>query len=136
GGQIVPPHDQAIVERVMNVTEIKQVDFQQAVADGRIVCCTKEIDQAFIQNVAAHGSRGPRNLKILYSPLHGVGEFAAAPALWADGFRDIEIYGPHRQPDGNFPRVPGNVSNPENPDIYDMLISRAMSAGSDLILAT
>src|SRR5262249_23141848 len=114
GGQVVPPHDQRIVERVMNVSEIKRVDFQQAVADGQIILCKDEIDEAFIQNVVSQSTPGPRELKVIYSPLHGVGEFAAVPALWADGFRNIEIFAPHSQPDGDFPNVPGQVSNPEN----------------------
>src|SRR5690242_2091701 len=48
GGQVVPPHDKAIVERVMGVTEIKRAEFQQAVTDGQIVLCKEEIDEAFI----------------------------------------------------------------------------------------
>jgi phosphoglucomutase/phosphomannomutase len=136
GGQVVPPHDKNIVERVMNVTEIKRVDFQKAVADGQIILCKDEIDEAFIQNVVSQSTPGPSDLKIIYSPLHGVGEFAAVPALWADGFRDIEIYAPHRQPDGDFPNVPGHVSNPENAGVFDSIIGRAIPAGADLILAT
>src|SRR5262245_55889373 len=136
GGQIIPPHDQAIVERVMQVADIKQTDFQQAVTHGKIVLCKEEIDQAFIQNVTGQASPGPRALKIIYSPLHGVGEFAAVPALVADGFRDLEIYAPHRQPDGDFPNVPGNVSNPENAAVFDMIIGRAIPAQADLVLAT
>jgi phosphoglucomutase/phosphomannomutase len=136
GGQVVPPHDAGIVARVMNVGEIRRVDFSQAVAEGKILLCKDEIDEAFIQHVAGQGTPGPRELKIIYSPLHGVGEFAAVPALYADGFRDIEIYAPHQRPDGDFPNVPGNVSNPENPDVFTMLISRAVPAGADLILAT
>ena len=124
GGQVVPPHDRGIVEQVNRVAEIRHADFQQAVADGRIVLCKDEIDELFIQQVAAQGTPGPRDLRIIYSPLHGVGEFAAVPALVADGFRDLEIYLPHRTPDGDFPNVPGHVSNPENPDVFTMLKSR------------
>jgi phosphoglucomutase/phosphomannomutase len=100
GGQVVPPHDKAIVERVMSVGEIKRADFQQAVTDGKIILCKDKIDAAFIENVVSQSTPGPRDLKIIYSPLHGVGESAAVPALWADGFRDVEIYAPHRNPDG------------------------------------
>src|SRR5438477_6854789 len=53
GGQIVPPHDAAIVERVMSVTEIKRADFQQAINNGQIILCNDEIDAAFTQNVVA-----------------------------------------------------------------------------------
>ncbi len=136
GGQIISPHDQAIVERVMKVEEIKRADFTAALAGGQIVLCKEEIDRAFIENVARQGTPGPRELKIVYSPLHGVGEFAAVPALIADGFQSVEIFEPHRQPDGDFPNVPGHVSNPENAAVFDAIIARAMEADADLALAT
>ncbi len=136
GGQVVPPHDAGIVERVMNVTEIKQADFQQAIKDGQIILCKEEIDAAFIKNVVAQGSPGPRDLKIIYSPLHGVGEFAAVPALKADGFTDIEIFESHREPSGDFPNVPGHVSNPENAAVFDAIIERAKATKADVSLAT
>src|SRR4029079_5865336 len=111
-------------------------DFQSAIANGQIILCKDEIDPAFIQNVVTQSTPGPRDLKIIYSPLHGVGEFAAVPALAADGFPGIEIFAPHRQPDGDFPNVPGNVSNPENAAVFDAIIARAKTAGADLVLAT
>jgi len=120
----------------MNVGEIKRADFAQAVEDGKVVLCKEEIDEAFIKNVASCGTSGPRDLKIIYSPLHGVGESAVVPALNADGFRDVEVYAPHRQPDGDFPNVPGHVSNPENAAVFDMIIGRAITVGADLVLAT
>ena len=58
------------------------------------------------------------------------------PALSADGFRDVEVYAPHQQPDGDFPNVPGHVSNPENPAVFDVIIERAIAQGADLVLAT
>jgi phosphomannomutase len=136
GGQVVPPHDAGIVQRVMNVSEIKRANFQQAIRDGQIILCKDEIDAAFIKNVVAQGTPGPRNLKIIYSPLHGVGEFAAVPALQADGFTDIEIFAPHREPNGDFPNVPGHVSNPENAAVFDAIIERARAVTADVALAT
>jgi phosphomannomutase len=136
GGQVVPPHDQRIVERVMNVGEIQRADFARAVAAGQIVLCKDEIDAAFIASVVKEGFAGPRDLKLIYSPLHGVGEFAAVPALAADGFTDVDIFAPHRQPEGDFPNVPGHVSNPENAAVFDAIIERGKQTGADLILAT
>jgi phosphomannomutase len=136
GAQVVPPHDQGIVERVMNVDEIRRADFTAAVAAGEIVLCKDEIDTAFIENVLSQRCPGPRDLKIIYSPLHGVGEFAAIPALTADGFADVEIYQPHREPNGDFPNVPGHVSNPENAAVFDAIIERGKEVQADLILAT
>jgi len=136
GGQVVPPHDAGIVGRVMNVDEIKRADFQKAIKDSQIVLCRDEIDAAFIKNVVAQGTPGPRDLKIIYSPLHGVGEFAAVPALKSDGFGEIEIFGPHREPNGDFPNVPGHVSNPENAAVFDAIVEWGKAAKADVILAT
>ncbi len=79
---------------------------------------------------------GPRQLKIIYSPLHGVGASAVLPALMADGFTDVELFGPHSKPDGDFPNVPGHVANPENPAVFDIIIDRAKQTGADVVMAT
>ena len=74
GGQVLPPHDEGIIERVMNVGEIEEgMSFEESVQRGEIMICTAEVDAAFVHAVAAQGFRGSRNLSILYSPLHGVG---------------------------------------------------------------
>src|SRR6185503_15040390 len=88
------------------------------------------------QNVLSQRCSGPRDLKIIYSPLHGVGEFAAVPALAADGFTDIEIFAAHREPNGDFPNVPGHVSNPEIAAVFESIIERGRAGEADLILAT
>jgi phosphoglucomutase/phosphomannomutase len=58
------------------------------------------------------------------------------PALEADGFTGIEVFGPHSTPDGDFPNVPGHVANPENPAVFDSIIVRGKEIGADLILAS
>lgn len=136
GGQVMPPHDKAIIDRVMNVQEIAQADFGQAVQQGRIVFCKDEVDAAFVREVKAQGFPGPRAVKIIYSPLHGVGTWAVVPVLEADGFTDVEVFGPHAEPDGNFPNVPGHVSNPENPRVFDAIIARAKEVNADVALAS
>jgi len=136
GGQVLPPHDQGIIERVMNVDRISTVDFDLAVAAGQISICTAEADTAFQQQVTAEAFAGPRDLKLLYSPLHGVGESAVVPVLRATGFTDIEVYEPHRAPDGDFPNVPGHVANPENRAVFDALIAHAKASDADLAVAT
>jgi len=136
GAQILPPHDKAIIDRVMNVQEIKQAPFDKAVADGKVIVCTEEVDAAYIAQVAGQRFAGPRDLKVIFSPLHGVGCSAVCPALAADGFTDVEVFADHAKPDGDFPNVPGHVSNPENPAVFDSIIVRAKAVGADLILAT
>ncbi|HEY2827184.1 MAG TPA: phospho-sugar mutase, partial [Pirellulales bacterium] len=136
GVQVLPPHDKAIIQCVMNVDEIHRRPFAEALAAGQIVYCQAEVDKAFISAVHAQALPGPRNLKIIYSPLHGVGASAVLPALAADGFQEVELVAPHAQLDGDFPNVPGHVANPENPAVFDIIIDRARETGADLILAT
>jgi phosphomannomutase len=136
GAQVLPPHDKGIIDRVMNTQEIKRANFDEALAAGKIVYCQEEVDRAFIDAVMLQATPGPRDLKILYSPLHGVGATCVVPALERDGFKEVEVFGPQSTPDGDFPNVPGHVSNPENPEIFDALIGHAMNTGAELCLAT
>ena len=136
GGQILPPHDQGVIDCVMAVQEIRRADFDEALAAGKIELCVDQTDRAFIERVAAQGHPGPRDLKIIYTPLHGVGATAVMPALAADGFTDVSVFEPHAAPDGDFPNVPGHVSNPENPAVFDAPIEQARKEGASLILAT
>lgn len=136
GGQVLPPHDKEIIKRVMNVDEIRTVNFTQAVSQGRIKIVTDEIDAAFSQRVLEYAWDGPRNAKIIFSPLHGVGAFATMPILKRAGFHDVELYEPHAEPSGDFPNVPGHVSNPENSQVFDAMIQHALKTGADGIIAT
>ncbi|QDU94003.1 phospho-sugar mutase [Lignipirellula cremea] len=136
GGQLVPPHDKAVIARVESVDEIPVANFDEAVASGKIHLCTEEIDAAFLRELKGQSFDGPRDLSIIYSPLHGVGESCVRPALEAVGFEQLEVFGPQREPNGDFPNVPGHVSNPENPRVFDAIVERAKETGAELILAT
>jgi len=135
GGQILPPHDKRIIERVMSTQEIRRANFDEMHAAGKIIYCQDEMDAKFQKAVLTQATAGPRKLKIVYSPLHGVGATAVMPVLAADGFADVELFGPHSKPDGDFPNVPGHVANPENPAVFDAIIVRAREIGADLALA-
>lgn len=136
GAQVLPPHDKAIIDRVMSVQEIRCVSFDDAVREGRVLFCTEEIDAAFLEVLKAQRFPGPRDLRVIYSPLHGVGASAVCPILQADGFKDVEVYAPHAELSGDFPNVPGHVSNPENPKVFDAIVVHAQQSRADLILAT
>jgi phosphoglucomutase/phosphomannomutase len=136
GGQILPPHDKRIIERVMNTQEIRRANFDEMRAAGKIVYCQEEMDEKFQKAVLTQATPGPRTLKAIYSPLHGVGATAVMPVLAADGFADIELFGPHAKADGDFPNVPGHVANPENPHVFDAIIERGRETGADIVLAT
>lgn len=136
GGQLLPPHDKGTIDKVMSVDEIKRASFDEALAEGKIEICQEEIDALFIDAVLKQQSDGSRELKVVYSPLHGVGATAVCPVLEKAGFADVEVFGPHEKPDGDFPNVPGHVSNPENTVVFDAIAERAMEIGADLALAT
>ena len=137
GGQVLPPHDSGIIERVMNTQEIEDdIDFDKAVADGKIVFCKDEVDAAFQREVVAQAPAGPRDAKIIYSPLHGVGLTATTPVLSAAGFNDVEVFGPHAEPNADFPNVPDHVANPENSAVFDPMIELGQKIGADIALAS
>lgn len=136
GAQVLPPHDKGIIDEVMSCGKIERADFDQAVADGKILFVEEEVDKAFMDAVVDQARPGPRDLKVLYSPLHGVGKTAVIPALERDGFKDVEVFGPHSEPSGDFPNVPGHVSNPERPEVFEAMIEQAKQDGFDLCIAT
>ncbi len=136
GGQLLPPHDQGVIDCVMSTTTIGRSPFAEAVAAGKVVLCQQEVDTAYIAAVQGQSFAGPRALKVIYSPLHGVGASAVLPALAAAGFTDVELFGPHAKADGDFPNVPGHVANPENKAVFDAIIERGKQVGADLILAS
>ncbi|NOZ40482.1 MAG: phospho-sugar mutase [Planctomycetes bacterium] len=136
GGQLLPPHDKGTIDKVMSTDEIKRVDFDEALAAGQIEICQDEIDPLFYAAVLQQQTPGPRDLKVVYSPLHGVGATAVCPVLEQAGFEGVELYGPQAEPNGDFPNVPGHVSNPENPAVFDDIAAYAKSIDADLALAT
>src|SRR4029077_20426644 len=81
GGQIVPPHDEGIIKRVMSVQEIRRADFEEGIKSGKIGRCQDEVGGEDLDAVLSQSTPGPRKLKVIYSPLHGVGATAAVPAL-------------------------------------------------------
>lgn len=136
GGQLLPPHDKGTIDKVMSVEEIQRADFDEALAAGQIELCQDEIDPLFFDAVLQQQTPGPRDLKVVYSPLHGVGATAVCPVLEKAGFDGVELYGPQAEPNGDFPNVPGHVSNPENTVVFDDIAAHAKSIGADLALAT
>ena len=138
GGQILPPHDARIIEQVMqHVAEIDEGDtFESGIEQGRIEICTVPTDRAFVAAVLGQRFDGPRDLRILYSPLHGVGTSAVVPVLTADGFADVDVFADHAEPNGDFPNVPNHVSNPENAAVFTSIIEHAKQSGAELVLAS
>ncbi len=139
GGQLRDPHDAEIIRRMKNITRLKREPFSQAVAEGRIEYVAEEMDRVYCDAVVGEGfglAQGPRDLQIVYSPLHGVGLTAVPPVLQADRFTSMRVFAPHAEPNGCFPRVPDQVANPENPAVFTDIITEAREVAADLILAS
>jgi len=136
GVQVLPPHDKGIIDRVMAVETIRREPFEEGVASGRVKFVEQEVDAAFVAAVLEQSAPGPREISILYSPLHGVGATAVVPVLEGAGFERLRVFGPHATPDGDFPNVPGHVANPEVPAVLAAPIAEAIERGDDLVLAS
>src|SRR3954449_4206044 len=138
GGQVIPPDDQGIIEcvKIASDREIPEMPLEQALAEGRIVSPGREVDDAYIAAVVGESVSHARDLAIVYTPLHGVGETSVAAALATAGFSNVNILASQRTPDGDFPNVPGHVSNPENPRTLEAAIAEAKATGADMVLAS
>jgi phosphomannomutase len=138
GGQVVPPDDSGIIECVKAASdrEIPEKSLGDGIKDGSIVLVGKEVDDAYIKAVVGESVSTERDIGIVYTPMHGVGETSVAAALLADGFTRLDILASQRTPDGDFPNVPGHVSNPEIPKTLDASIAQARATGADLVLAS
>jgi phosphoglucomutase len=136
GAQVLPPHDKGIIECVAKAEEIPTVDFDQAVRDGSIRLIGEEVDRAFIAAVVGQSLSDAREIKAVYTPLHGVGETSAYRSILEAGFKQVEIFGPQRTPDGNFTNVPKQLPNPELPSALQPAVDYAQKSGADVVLAS
>jgi phosphoglucomutase/phosphomannomutase len=138
GSQVIPPDDGGIIECVKAASdrEIPEKLYEEALRDGSIVLAGRAVDDAYIAAVVSQSVSPARELSIVYTPMHGVGETSVAAALQAAGFNRVNILASQRTPDGYFPNVPGHVSNPEIPRTLDASIAEARATGADLVLAS
>jgi len=140
GGQIVPPHDHAIIEEVRAVAGPHAVKWgKDADSQSRIKITDTATDEAYFQTVTdlrmdsdliENGS----NLPIVYTPLHGTGSVSVIPVLAKAGFRNVHIVESQREPDGNFPTV--HSPNPEEGAALSAAIERAKEVNAQLVLGT
>ncbi len=139
GGQIVPPHDKAVIACYGNIAtydELTHIPYEEGKAKGLIEEIGSELDEAYFAKVKALSlnSQGRKSFKIVYSPLHGSGLFPVTEMLKRFGFEDVVVVPEQRDPDGNFPTV--SSPNPENPSAMNLARELGKKIGADLILAT
>ncbi len=138
GGQVIPPHDRGIIERVERAEEIPSADYEECLADGRISVPDSRLDRDYVQRIVALSEVPARRISAIFTPLHGVGESSVYAVIQAAGFGEVEIFEPHRSADGDFPRVPRHLPNPENLEVFDPVMEwiAAESHAAELILAS
>ncbi len=139
GGQILPPHDKGIIEEVEQVHSLAMVK-STTFPHPLIHEVGAEIDSAYLKAIHpcqmhpgdnhTHG----KELKVVYTSLHGTGITMIPPTLNDWGFTNLSIVENQAQPDGNFPTV--KSPNPEEPAALDIGIAQLKATRSDLLLGT
>ena len=137
GGQVVAPHDTAIIDEVRKIKSVSEIKFERK--SEKINLIGKETDDLFLAEVLKM-SLNPEVIKkfsdigIVYTPIHGSGLKLVPPALRLYGFRNIISVPEQDIDDGNFPTV--KSPNPEEPDALKMAIAKAVEKGAELVMAT
>lgn len=134
GGQLVAPHDKGVLAAAEGSTEIKYIDFQTAVDEGKIVIIGKEIDDAYVETVAGEAEGTARDVRIVYSPLHGAGQTNTLPVLRAAGFTDVSVVEAQMVPDGHFPTIENNRANPEDKPANDLAVAKMLAEDADIAI--
>ncbi len=119
---------------------VKRIDFDKALAEGRIEVIGTILDDAYLQNVIAQRvdttviPAMADDLKVVYTPLHGCGHRLVPEALRLCGLKHLYTVGEQMVIDGNFPTVA--KPNPEYPETLSLGVKLAEKVGSDLVMAT
>ena len=143
GAQITPPHAQGIMAEVKAITDFadtKTMDMVEAKKKGLLVTIGSEVDDAYmgelkklILNQDAIDKYG-KDIKIVYTPLHGTGNIPVRRILKEIGFENVYVVPEQELPDGDFPTV--EYPNPEAKEAFALALKLAKEVDADLVLAT
>ena len=142
GAQIVPPTDSEIIAEVNAITDfstIKQANKAEAEKQGLYNTVGEEIDKKFIEKLESLVlnldaiKQNQKDVKIVYTPLHGTGGMPVKRILNDLGFENVYIVSEQEQPDGDFPTV--EYPNPEDPKAFQMALDLAREKDADIVLA-
>ena len=129
GGQIIPPDDEMIIDEVRSVddiAEIPQMDFEEALQQGRIEWIEDDIDPEYLEKLLPLSFGKPsqnEQLGVVYTPLHGTGGRLVPRLLKERGFTNVHCVASQMVPDGNFSTVLS--PNPEDAAAYELPIAEA-----------
>lgn len=143
GAQITPPHDKGIMDEVQDVidyTIMKTMALEDAEKEGLYEVIGTEIDDAYTEELKkqilhqdAIDVMG-KELRIVYSPLHGTGNIPVRRVLRELGFENVYVVKEQELPDGDFPTV--SYPNPEAKEAFTLGLKLAEEVDADLVLAT
>ena len=143
GAQITPPHDSGIMGEVKAISDwntVKTMDKEEAVKAGLFEVIGQAVDDAYmaelkkqIIHMDAIEAEG-RNLKIVYTPLHGTGNIPARRILKELGFENVYVVPEQELPNGDFPTV--SYPNPEAAEAFELGLKLAKEVDADIVLAT
>lgn len=137
GGQLVPPHDKAVIAEVEKIGSVDEVKWSGGAAN--ITMIGKEMDKAYI-NMVKGLSVNPdviqqqKDLKIVYTPIHGTGIKLVPQVLEAYGFTNVTLVEEQSEPNGNFPTVV--YPNPEESEAMSIGLKKAEAIDADILLGT
>jgi len=139
GAQVIEPHDVGIIKEVNAVTQVKSITLDEGVKAGSIVLIDKEIDEKFWAMCKAQLFRPDlirdhaKDVKIVYTPLHGTGAMHVEKVLGDLGLKVITVP-EQREPDGAFPTV--EKPNPEEAPALKLAVELGEKEKADCVMAT
>lgn len=143
GAQITPPHDKNILAEVAKVTEfsmVKTMEEDVARAEDLFNIIGTDFDDKYIAQLkkqSIHPEIIPemaKDMKIVYTPLHGTGNIPVRRVLRELGFTQVYVVEEQKKPDGTFPTVP--YPNPEDENAWILAMKLAKEVDADIVLAT
>ena len=127
----------SIMEKLDIFEDVKTVDFDTAVKEGKIEYIGDEVIEAYLDNVEKQRvspQTDLSNLKVVYTPLHGSGNKPVRSILSRIGLKNLTVVPEQELPDGNFPTAP--YPNPEIRQAFECALELAKTVNPDLLLAT
>ncbi|WP_310603769.1 phospho-sugar mutase [Anaerosporobacter sp.] len=143
GAQITAPKDKEIINEVKavdNYADVKTMDKTSALNKGLYNSIGNEIDDAYIlelKKLVLHPEsikQEAKEIKIVYTPLHGTGNVPVRRILKELGFENVYVVPKQELPDGNFSTV--DYPNPEDPKAFTLALQLAKEKDADIVLAT
>ena len=133
GGQLVAPHDKGVLAMAEATETISAIDFEEGGRAGQIIMVGSDIDEKYHQAVLDQAEGDARDLKIVYSPLHGAGQTNTLPILEKAGF-DVYRVKDQMVPDGNFPTIENGKPNPEEKSANDRAVAEMLALDADIAI--